>query len=162
MIQFEQEWINGGVSLGAAAGWTAEELRLVSELAYALAGQGRNHEAITIFEGLIALAPATVYFEAALGALWLRENNPARALPHLNAALTADPHDISTRVNRGEVFLRLENLIESKKDLTFALKEPNNLTNKELADKCLIRARALLRAVERMSKQNAGQLTENS
>ncbi len=153
MIQFEQEWIKGGVSLGAAAGWTAEEIRLVSELGYALAEQGRNHEAITIFEGLIALAPATVYFEAALGALWLRENNPARALSHLNAALSADPDDVSSRVNRGEVFLRLENFVEAKQDLTFALKKTNNSSNQMLADKCLIRARALLMTVERLSNR---------
>ena len=107
MMQFEQEWINGGVSLGAAAGWTADEIRLVSELGYALAEQGRNPEAITIFEGLVALAPATAYFETALGALWLRENEPARALPHLNAAIAADSSDITARVNRGEVFLLL-------------------------------------------------------
>src|ERR1700750_3247447 len=108
MIQFEQEWLNGGVSLGAVAGWTADEIRLVSELGYALAEQGRNQEAITIFEGLIALAPATAYFDSAPGALWLRENDPARALPYLNAAIQSDPKDIPNRVNRGEVFLRLE------------------------------------------------------
>lgn len=150
MIQFEQEWINGGVSLGAAAGWAADEIRLVSELGFALAEQGRNHEAITIFEGLIALAPATVYFEAALGALWLRENNPARALPHLNAALAADPHDIPTRVNRGEVFLRLENFEGAKTDLEFVLRHKTGPDNKRLLEQCLTRARALLLTVERL------------
>jgi predicted Zn-dependent protease len=152
MIQFEQEWINGGVSLGAAAGWTADEIRLVSELGFALAEQGRNHEAITIFEGLIALAPATTYFEAALGALWLRENNPARALPHLNAALAADPNDIPARVNRGEVFLRLENYEGAKMDLDFVLRRRGHAGNKTLLEKCLTRARALLLTVERFSQ----------
>ena len=69
MIQFEQEWLNGSVSLGAVTGWTADEIRLISELGYALAKQGLNQEAIVIFEGLMVLAPATTYFEAALGAL---------------------------------------------------------------------------------------------
>ena len=124
MIQFEQEWIKGGVSLGAAAGWTADEIRLVSELGYALAEQGRNQEAITIFEGLVALAPATVYFETALGALWLRENEPARALPHLNAALAADSEDLPARVNRGEVFLLLGNFDGARDDLKFVIRQP--------------------------------------
>ena len=152
MIQFEQEWINGGVSLGAAAGWAADEIRLVSELGFALAEQGRNYEAITIFEGLIALAPATVYFEVALGALWLRENNPVRALPHLNAALAADSSDIPTRVNRGEVFLRLENYEGAKKDLKFVLKQKDKTANLNLLEQCFTRARALLYTVERLSK----------
>ncbi len=151
MIQFEQEWIKGGISLGAAAGWTADEMRLVSELGYALAEQGRNHEAITIFEGLIALAPATAYFEIALGALWLRENNPARALPHLNAALAADPNDIPTRVNRGEVFLKLENYESAKNDLKFVLKQEINPNESNMIGQCLIRARALLLTIERLA-----------
>ena len=150
-MQFEQEWINGGVSLGAAAGWTEDEIRLVSELGFALAEQGRNHEAITIFEGLIALAPATAYFEAALGALWLRENNPARALPHLNAALAADQNDIVARVNRSEVFLRLENYEGAKIDLDFVLKQKIKPENKSLLEQSLTRARALAFTLKRLS-----------
>ncbi|MGI9056496.1 MAG: tetratricopeptide repeat protein [Pyrinomonadaceae bacterium] len=151
MIQFEQEWIKGGVSLGAAAGWTADEIRLVSELGYALAEQGRNNEAITIFEGLVALAPATAYFETALGALWLRENEPARALPHLNAALAADANDITTRVNRGEVFLLLGNFEGSREDLKFVLRQQIPPEKIILFTQCQTRARALLTAVERFS-----------
>ncbi len=151
MIQFEQEWIKGGVSLGAAAGWTADEIRLVTELGYALAEQGRNREAITIFEGLAALAPATAYFESALGALWLREHEPARALPHLNAALSADPNDITARVNRGEVFLHLGNYEGARNDLDFVVRQEIPSEKQNLNTKCRIRARALLTAVERFS-----------
>lgn len=151
MIQFEQEWINGGVSLGAAAGWTPDEIRLVTELGFALAEQGRHREAITIFEGLVALAPATVYFETALGALWLRENEPARALPHLNAALASDPTDIPARVNRGEVFLLLQNFEGAKEDLIFVLKQKIPTDRKALFEQCRTRARALLMTVERFS-----------
>ncbi len=154
MMQFEQEWISGGVSLGAAAGWTADEIRLVSELGFALAEQGRNHEAITIFEGLIALAPATVYFETALGALWLRENNPARALPHLNNALASDPNNIPTRVNRGEVFLRLENYEGARQDLELVLKQKNFTPDSSLLNQCFTRARALLLTAERLSAKD--------
>lgn len=151
MMQFEQEWINGAISLGAAAGWTADEIRLVSELGFALAEQGRNHEAITIFEGLIALAPATAYFEAALGALWLRENNPARALPHLNSAIAADPGDIPARVNRGEVFIRLENYEGARNDLNYVLNQKIKPESQSVLEKCFTRARALLYTAERFS-----------
>lgn len=151
MIQFEQEWINGGVSLGAAAGWTPDEIRLVTELGFALAEQGRHREAIAIFEGLVALAPATVYFETALGALWLRENEPARALPHLNAALASDPADVPARVNRGEVFLLLQNFEGAKADLIFVLKQKTPADRKALFEQCRTRARALLMTVERLA-----------
>ncbi|MEO6589395.1 MAG: hypothetical protein ABIP06_08825 [Pyrinomonadaceae bacterium] len=153
MIQFEQEWIKGGISLGAAAGWTADEIRLVSELGYALAGQGRNQEAIAIFEGLVALAPATVYFETALGALWLRENEPARALQHLNAAISADANDISARVNRGEVFLLLGNYQGARDDLNFVLRQKIPQDKQTVYAQSRTRARALLTAVERFSAE---------
>ncbi len=151
MIKFEQEWIKGGVSLGAAAGWTADEIRLVSELGYALAEQGRRREAITIFEGLVALAPATAYFETALGALWLRENEPARALQHLNAAISADSADIPARVNRGEVFLMLANYDGARDDLDFVLHQKIPAERRNFIIQCQTRARALLTAVERFS-----------
>lgn len=153
MIEFEQEWIKGGVSLGAAAGWTADEIRLVTELGYTLAEQGRNREAITIFEGLAALAPATAYFESALGALWLREHEPARALPLLNNALAADADDITARVNRGEVFLHLGNYEGSRKDLDFVLQQEILPEKQNFITKCQIRARALLTAVERFTAE---------
>lgn len=153
-MQLEQEWINGGVSLGAAAGWTADEIRLVSELGFALAEQGRNYEAITIFEGLIALAPATAYFESALGALWLRENNPARALPHLNSALAADQNDIPSRLNRGEVFIRLENYEGAKIDLEFVLNQEFKAENNRILQAAQTRARALAATLKRLAQKN--------
>jgi predicted Zn-dependent protease len=151
MIQFEHEWINGGISLGAAAGWTADEIRLVCELGFALAEQGRNREAITIFEGLLALAPATAYFETALGALWLRENDLARAAAHLDAALAADPRDLPTRVNRGEVYLRLENYEAARADLEYVLAQKRQTSDSNLLHQCVTRARALLLTVERLA-----------
>ena len=72
----EKDWVLGNISLGAAANWAADEIRLVAELGFALAQNGRNHEAITIFEGLNTLAPATPYFEAALGSLWFAKTIP--------------------------------------------------------------------------------------
>lgn len=152
MIQFEHEWLNGTVSLGAVAGWTADEIRLVSELGYALAKQGLNREAIVIFEGLLVLAPATTYFEAALGALWLREDDPARALPHLNNALAADSGDITSRINRGEVYLKLENYEAARADLNFVLRQKKSAEPTALNEQTFVRARGLLFAVERFSQ----------
>lgn len=105
--RLDQDWLNGRVSLGAAARWTTDEMRLVADLGYALAEQGRNEEAITVFEGLAALAPATPYFQSALGALRLRTGEPRRAVGHLEAALAADPQDLSALVNCGEACLQL-------------------------------------------------------
>lgn len=152
----EKDWVFGNISLGAAAGWAADEIRLVAELGFALAQNGRNHEAITIFEGLNTLAPATPYFEAALGSLWLRENHPARALVHINAAISENPDDLISYVNRGEAYLRLGRYEEARHDLELVLAgakshEPNGGSQQQF----YVRAAALHRAAKRFSQPPA-------
>src|ERR1044072_6889896 len=93
-----EDWLEGRASLGAAGGWTAEEMRLVADIGYALAEQGRHDEAGTILGALGVLAPEPAYFQSALGALGLREGEPERALEPLEAPLAADPTDVTARV----------------------------------------------------------------
>lgn len=148
----EKDWLFGNISLGAAAGWAADEIRLVAELGFALAQNGRNHEAITVFEGLNTLAPATPYFQAALGSLWLRENHPARALVHINAALAENPDDLVSYVNRGEAYLRLERYDEARKDLEAVLERSGPNAGSGLQQQAHVRAAALHRAASRFSQ----------
>lgn len=141
------EWLQGRASLGAAGNWTAEEMRLVADIGFALAEQGRNEEAITVFEGLSALAPATAYFQSALGALWLRKGEPRRAVGHLDAALNSDPGDLTALTNRGEAHLQLGEREAALRDLRAVAQiagAPAGTTDAT----CIIRALALLRAVE--------------
>lgn len=119
--KLEEDWLKGRASLGAAARWTPDEIRLVAELGFGLAEQGRNEEAITVFEGLAALAPATAYFQSALGALRLRTGDLEQSLIHLNAALLADATDISALTNKGEVLLLLGRAREAEAALERAL-----------------------------------------
>jgi predicted Zn-dependent protease len=144
MNQSPENWLQGRASLGAATGWTAEEIRLVAELGYALAELGHCPEAITIFEGLAALAPGTSYFQAALGALKLRAGDSEQALVHLDAALSADPSNLSALVNRGEAYLNLGDRAAAVHNLRAALKIP---PRREEEIKIAVRARALLAAV---------------
>ncbi|HEX8721619.1 MAG TPA: tetratricopeptide repeat protein [Pyrinomonadaceae bacterium] len=138
-----EDWLEGRASLGAAGGWTPEEMRLVADIGYALAEQGRHDEAVTIFEGLAALAPATAYFQSALGALWLRKGEAARAVEHLEAALAADPGDVTALVNRGEAAMRLGDDAAARRGLLAALELGPRATHAADAA-ALVRARALL------------------
>lgn len=141
MRRLENEWLHGRASLGAVARWNAEEMRLVADLAYTLAEQGRNSEAIIIFEGLAALAPLTGYFQSALGALRLRTGDLERALVHLDQALAADSRDVAALLNRGEVHMRLDQQGMAVADLqaTLALADQEQPENPYAT-----RARALL------------------
>lgn len=117
-----QQWLAGQISLGAAADWNKDEMRIISEIAYSLAQQGRYGEAVVIFEGLLAIAPATAYFQAALGALNLRLKNTSKAIEHLDAALKIEAADVISLVNRGEAYLLVGNLERARLDLEAALR----------------------------------------
>ena len=116
-----QQWLEGQISLGAAAEWNKDEIRIISEIAYSLAQQGRYAEAVVIFEGLLAIAPATAYFQAALGALHLRLKNTPKAIEHLNAALKIEETDVVSLVNRGEAHLLSGSVEAARTDLEKAL-----------------------------------------
>ena len=150
--RIDEDWLGGRASLGAAGGWRAEEMRLVADIGYALAEQGRHDEAITIFDGLAALAPATAYFQSALGALWLRKGEPARALTHLDATLAADPADLTALTNRGEAHLQLGDADAARRDFQTVLgaAEPPPQT---VAAMCVTRARALLLRLDSPASQ---------
>lgn len=155
-----QEWLDGHISLGAAAEWNKDEIRIISEIAYSLAQQGRYNEAVVMFEGLLAIAPATAYFQAALGALHLRLKNVEKAIECLNAALKIEETDVISLVNRGEAFLLGGNVGEARKDLEKALqiasRRPNNQT--DINDETALtvkRARTLLQVYkQKMSSEN--------
>jgi tetratricopeptide (TPR) repeat protein len=127
-----QQWLEGQVSLGAAADWNKDEIRIISEIAYSLAQQGRYGEAIVIFEGLLAIAPATGYFQAALGALKLRLKNLPKAIEHLTAALKIEEADVVSLVNRGEAHLLSGNVKLAREDLEKALQVAAQDRKKEI------------------------------
>lgn len=144
-----QRWLDGQISLGAAANWETNEIRIISEVAYSLAQQGRNLEAVVLFEGLLAIAPATAYFQAALGSLFLRLKNFPKAVEHLDAALNIEPNDIIALANRGEAHWRSGNSEAARIDLEKALQcattLPAGQTNINDETKLTIkRARALM------------------
>lgn len=153
MNQIASDWVQGRASLGAAAGWTAEEMRLVAEVGYALAEQGRNAEAIAVFEGLAALAPATAYFQAALGALWLREGQPVRAIPYLDAAIGSDPGDATALVNRGEAYMQSGNVAAARGDFQAALGLDGSRIELAAAAASLVRARSLLARLDGLTRE---------
>ena len=126
---------------------------MIADLGYSLAEQGRSLEAITIFEGLAALAPATSYFQSALGALWLRTGQPKRAIAHLDAALAADSDDVAAMVNRGEAYLQLGDQTTGARDLHAALKRSETLPPIDAI--YVTRTRALLKQIKRLGEANS-------
>lgn len=158
--QPDDKWIRGRSSLGAAAGWTTEEMRLIADFGYALAEQGCHEEALTIFEGLAALAPATAYFQASLGALYLRTGDIARSIEFFNATLAQDTRDLTALVNRGEAYLQIADDARAEADFHAALEIAEKEEPTGARFQSAVRARALLRTLS--SRQTSVALVSQS
>ena len=103
MIELEQEWLKGRSSLGAAAKWTADEIRLVAEIGYALADQGRIEEAISLFEGLTQDYNKTAHAQSYFGRATAKQSKGLikESLIDFDKALEIYPNSIETLINRG-------------------------------------------------------------
>ena len=75
----------------------------------------------SIFEDLVDANPSSADAHAALGALLARIRENDNALVHLDRALELNPQELSTYVNRGEVYLRLGRRPEGEADLRRAI-----------------------------------------
>ncbi len=99
------------------AGWTAEEVYLLSDRAYALYRQGRYREAAVILEGLTVLDPASAYCRTALAAVCMALGDAPRAVSELTLLLSRNPSNHEARARRCEAYCELRNWREARQDL---------------------------------------------
>ncbi len=78
--------------------------------------EGQYAEAQALFEELARLDATEGYYRTALGAIFLAQEDLESALHHFDAALVLNDKDTAALVNRGEVHLRLGNIIEAAHD----------------------------------------------
>lgn len=112
--------------------------------------QGDLGKAETIFAGLVELDPHSVDANSALGAVLVRMQRDAEALPFLNRALALDEQQIAPFVNRAEVFIRQQRAAEAVADLKRAI-----ALDPEEKDPAANRARAMALGIHEALQQEA-------
>lgn len=123
------------------SGTTGPELLERAMEGFELYEQGDYESARLIFEELSEKDPSEAYYRTALGAIFLAEDELELALENFNKALALNPKDSAALVNRGEVHLRLGNIIEAAQDFARAVDlDPEN------KDPLTMRARLLAAA----------------
>ncbi|MDY7225514.1 tetratricopeptide repeat protein [Hyalangium rubrum] len=128
-------------STAQQAGTTGPEMLERAMDAFQLYEQGNYEDARHIFEELAERDPAEAYYRTALGAICLAEDDLDVALEHFHHALRLNPKDSAALVNRGEVHLRLGNIMEAAQDFARAVDlDPEN------KDPLTMRARLLAAA----------------
>lgn len=88
-------------------GWGQKEITDLRYVAYSYIKQGIYDVALTIFEALLVLAPATAYDLQTMGAIYLQTGNGLRALEFLDKALKMDPSHLPSQLNRAKALFLL-------------------------------------------------------
>ena len=136
------KWAAGKVSLKEIKGYSDDELYAIAHTAYFFLMQGKNDEAKTLFEGLVAIDSRNDYYYRALGVIFHKLGDTPRAIKQFGYAIQCNPRSPAAYVNRAEVFISLNDYAEASKDLRRAL-EHASTRDVALARK----ARALLGVV---------------
>lgn len=137
-----EEWSHGRTSLKKIVGMGDDELYAIASQGYHLFVQGKNEPARVLFEGLLAIDPRNAYYYRALGAIYWRVKEPALAIRQFTYAIRVSPREISSYVNRAEIYVAQKQFKLARSDLQFALSTATE------RDRALInKARAILRMI---------------
>jgi len=130
------------VTLKQIVGLSDEELFAIASQGYYMFLQGKTEQARVIFEGLVAIDPKNAYYYRALGAIYWRLGKSQRAVKQFTYAIRVSPKEISSYINRAEVYVADRDFAAAAKDLRAAL------DNGGPSDRALInKARAIMRMI---------------
>ena len=142
--QMLPRWAAGKITLKEIKGYSDDELYAIAHTGYFFLMQGKNEEARTLFEGLVAIDPRNDYYYRALGVIFHKLEDPDRALKQFGYAIRVNPRQPAAYVNRAEVHIAQKRYSDATQDLQRAL-QLVTAKDVQLARK----ARALLRVTRR-------------
>ncbi len=137
------------VCLADLKGIPREQLYQLSDAGFVKFKHGRMDEAEKIFQGLIVLDHRNGYFHAMMGAVHQKRGRPIEAIMEYTQALRLNKKDISSFVNRGEIYLRHRNYRKAAEDFRNAI-----LLDMSGINLWANRARSLVIAIKRSMEQD--------
>lgn len=121
LVELLNAFLEDKVSLAELKGISREQLFQLSEAGFVKFKHGRIEEAEKIFQGLILLDHRNAYFHAMMGAIHQKSGRTIEAILEYSQAINIDGKDISTYVNRGEIYLRHKNYKKAAEDFRSAI-----------------------------------------
>ena len=138
------------ISLAELKGIKRTQLFQLSEAGFNRFKHGRLGEAEKIFKALIILDHRNAYFHAMMGAVHQKRLRPIEAIMEYSQSLKINRRDISSFVNRGELYLRHKNYRKAAEDFRQAI-----LLDMSGANMWANRARSLVIAIKRSMEADA-------
>ncbi len=116
-----EDWASGRRTLKEIVGYSDEELYVMSHMGYFFLMQGKNQEARTLFEGLLAIDPKNDYYYRALGIIFHKMGDAERAIKQFGYAIGLNTTSPYAYVNRAEIYISLAQYKKAEEDLRQAL-----------------------------------------
>lgn len=144
LIEMLYRFLEDKTSLAELKGITRRQLYQLAEAGHIKFRHGRIDEAEKIFRGLLVLDHRNAYFHAMMGAIHQKGQRNVEAIVEYSQALRLNRRDVSSLVNRGEIYLRHKNYRRAAEDFRSAiLLDPSGL------NLWANRARSLVIAIKR-------------
>lgn len=121
LVELLHAFLEDKVSLAELRGISRERLFLLAEAGYIKFKHGRVDEAEKIYQALILLDHRNAYYHSVMGAIHQKKKRPVEAILEYSKAIHLDKNDISSFVNRGEVYLRHSNFRRAAEDFRQAI-----------------------------------------
>ncbi|MBI4211477.1 MAG: hypothetical protein HY540_02460 [Deltaproteobacteria bacterium] len=121
LIDLFNAFLEDKISLAELKGISRVDMIRLAESGHVKFKHGRFDEAETIFKGLMILDHRNPYFHAMMAALHQKRGRPVEAILEYSHALKLNKHDVTSLVNRGEIYLRHNNFRKAAEDFRSAI-----------------------------------------
>lgn len=121
LIELFNKFLEDKVSIAELKGIGRDKLFQLAEAGWVKFKHGRVDEAERIFKGLLVMDHRNGYFHSVMGAIHQKKKRPVEAILEYTRAIQINNKDISSFVNRGEIFLRHKNFKKAAEDFKSAI-----------------------------------------
>ncbi len=121
LIEMLFRFLEDKTSLAELKGITRRQLYQLAEAGHIKFKHGRIDEAEKIFRGLLVLDHRNAYFHAMMGAIHQKSQRSVEAIVEYSQALRLNRRDVTSMVNRGEIYLRHKNYRRAAEDFRSAI-----------------------------------------
>ena len=121
VIELLYKFMTNQISFAQMTGISQKDLYLVSEVGHVKLKHGRVEEAKRIFDCLVQIDHKNPFYHACLGSIYQKMNKFVDSVYEFSEALKFKKDDLSSLVNRGEIYLIHKNFKKAAEDFRAAI-----------------------------------------
>lgn len=121
LINLFNQFLEDKISIAELKGISREKLFQLAEAGWVKLKHGRVDEAEKIYQSLIVMDHRNAYFHAVMGSIHQKKKRPVEAILEYSMAIGINAKDITSFVNRGELYLRHKNFRKAAEDFRSAI-----------------------------------------